>query len=213
MNTNLDKLMAFDAVQTAEDINENIKKDGGDLGLDGEQNLALLLHMNNSKKLEQIFTSMNDTVFSDKFERVVGLIENSPLGFRCVYQGQFDGNKPQNEEERIYWSKTKGIVIHLESWGTAKVNGIHAYFQVVGTPPQTTVREQNAWISDKLYPLLSHMSHGSTGDRDDWDKVLDKVQYHANPVGGECSTVSTLSKPPRMCSLPRSGRRTIAFGS
>jgi hypothetical protein len=153
MNT-LDELLSFDPIDATEQM-------GGTTGD------AFVLQMIKSQMMDEILSKMDDTLFSDKFERTISLIESSVFNFKLEYKNQF--NNPFDhlkEEERIYWSEEKGIVIYINSH-CSNHNSLKAYFALEYTPKGNTREEQDLHYNNEVSPHLLRMSHGPFYLRED----------------------------------------------
>lgn len=125
-NEELDKLLKFDALDTAEKImGEDYKGGNGVMGL------GFLLMQANSRKKEEILMAEGDTLFSNKLDRYLTIVKG--IGFEVIYEEAFqtppwnEGDAPRNETYFIM-ARHDGLLLSFDTYGGDSINGGHLYY-------------------------------------------------------------------------------------
>jgi len=159
-----DEIMRFDPLDQAEKLTgTSIHDQNSDA-----QRLGLGMFLVHNQRKQQFLKDINDTRSGLDFDEACKLLEESLLGFKLVYQANFDYSpnytaepKIQHEEERFYWSKKRGIYLHITSHTLCEkhVNDLGVNFEIFTDMPEVS-RDKQHQIVNELYQAADHCSGG-----------------------------------------------------
>ena len=122
MDDELDQLLAFDALDTAEKL----------VGQDGNAalSLGLALQMHKSAVLREELEARGDTLLSNELGRYLGIVQD--LGFEPVlslpFEGRsWDGEAPPPETFHVL-AHRDGMLLAFDTFGTTAVNGAKVWY-------------------------------------------------------------------------------------
>lgn len=145
MSKNIDDVLNFDALDTADKMTGESYKDNKDTA-----RLGFAMFMENNKRKENMLQEMNDTYFNMSYAELLDMLESR--GFERIFEEEFEGGNIHC----IHWRD--GILLNSTSyrWSDEKVsvNDIKAYF--------------NYEVEDTSVPFSMPLS--GCFDRDQYDR-------------------------------------------
>ena len=123
MTDELDKVLRFDALDTAEKLTGKSCKEDEDTELFG---MAMFLENNNNK--DKLLQQNDDTTFSNSVENYVRIIED--MGFEKGLVLDFKNPRGGNRQEKmfVYGHREKGIILKFDTYNEGRVNAGKYYY-------------------------------------------------------------------------------------
>jgi len=169
MSDELDRLLKFDPLDTAERM----------LGRDNPDslNLGMAMHINHVQRKREALEALGDTTFSNKVDRYQEIL--ALMGFELALELPFVakgyGNGDPDREERYFiYAHRDGLLLCFDTYCGNMVNGATVYYNWI---PHSTTDRWGYTSSGRFEGYVDHLNPGVwCGDHDAREALRHKIQ-------------------------------------